>query len=202
MTAEAPARGAVAASRAGRAVFVPAVVVAVCSAAVLTTSGRWEGGIRFAVVTVVLLAARAVAPPLFAAAFAAFLLLATWASVEHWYVTLGQFDEAVHFLTPGSLAAVGYFALVRGRLLPDPDETAGLRRWVPMVWVTLVGVTGATVWEFYEWTVEQVAPDQMMAVGYTDTIMDLMAGTLGSLTAGALVLAWRRRAAATPHARR
>lgn len=86
-------------------------------------------------------------------------------------------------------------------MLPDPDQIAGLRRWALLAWVTLDGVTGATVWEFYEWTVEQVAPDQMMAVGYTDTIMDLIAGTLGSLTAGALVLAWRRRPDATRHPR-
>lgn len=31
-----------------------------------------------------------------------------------------------------------------------------------------------------------------MAVGYTDTIVDLLAGMLGSLVAGALVLIWAR----------
>lgn len=32
-----------------------------------------------------------------------------------------------------------------------------------------------------------------MTVGYTDTVVDLFAGTVGSLVAGALVLSWGRR---------
>lgn len=132
-------------------------------------------------------------PTPFAAAFAMFLLLATWASVQHWYRQIPQFDVLVHFLTPGSVAAVAYFVLVRAGLLPGVrSSTPQLRSWAPVVWVVVVGVTAAMFWEFYEWGFEQVAPSSM-SVGYTDTVVDLFAGTLGALTAGGLVLWWGRR---------
>lgn len=178
--------------RAGRWLVALAVLAGMAGAAFVGVEGRWEATVRFALVTVALVAARQVTPAPFAAAFSVFLLLATWLSVERLYTSIGQLDEAVHFVTPGSLAVVGYFALVRARLLPDTAPVSGLRRWAPAIWVLLVGVTGAVLWEFYEWTVEQVAPDQMAAVGYTDTIADLMAGMLGSLAAGALVVRWQR----------
>lgn len=60
--------------------------------------------------------------------------------------------------------------------------------------MTTAGVTAAVVWEFYEWVIEQVNPTGM-TVGYTDTVVHLFAGTVGSLAAaaGALVLWWGRR---------
>jgi hypothetical protein len=56
----------------------------------------------------------------------------------------------------------------------------------------VVGVTAAAFWEFYDWEIEQVAPSSL-SVGYTDTVVDLFNGTLGSLTAGGLVLWWGHR---------
>ncbi len=56
--------------------------MAVVSAIWLAVAGNWDGVFRFAVVAGFMLAARgADVPPPFAAAFAVFLLLATWASV-------------------------------------------------------------------------------------------------------------------------
>lgn len=179
-------------ARAGRWLVVLAVAAGVASAVLVGVQGQWESAIRFTLVTLALVAARQVTPAPFAAAFSVFLLVATWMTAEHWYRSTGQVDEAVHFLTVGALATVGYFALVRARLLPEPSSAPGLRRWAPAIWVLLAGVTGAVLWEFYEWTVEELAPDQMAAVGYTDTIADLMAGMLGSLAAGALVVRWQR----------
>jgi hypothetical protein len=183
-----------AASRAGRWIFDVAVLVAVASAVWLGVTGNWDGAVRFAVVTAFMLASRgADVPAPFAGAFAVFVLLATWASVQHWYRQLWQFDVLVHFLTLGSLAAVAYFVLVRARLLPPArGASPALRSWAPTVWVVAVGVSAAVVWEFYEWVVEQINPSGMI-VGYTDTVVDLFAGTLGSLVAGALVLRWARR---------
>ncbi len=107
-------------------------------------------------------------------------ILATWASVQHLYRQIPQFDVLVHFLTPGSLAAVAYFVLVRARLLPGVrSSTTQLRSWAPVVLVVVVGVTAAVSWEFNVWGIEQVAPSRMR-VGYTDTVVDLFAGTLGT----------------------
>jgi uncharacterized iron-regulated membrane protein len=46
--------------------------------------------------------------------------------------------------------------------------------------------------EFYEWVIKQVNPAGV-SVGYTDSVVDLFAGMLGSLTVGGLVLWWARR---------
>lgn len=168
--------------------------MAVASVVWMGVAGSWDAAFRFAVIAVFMLAARAADVPMpFAAAFAVFLLLATWAAVQHWYQQVSQFDVLVHFLTPGSLAAVAYFGLVRARLLPAARSSSlHLRSWAPVVWVIVVGVSAAVVWEFYEWVIEQVNPAGM-SVGYTDTVVDLFAGMLGSLTAGGLVLWWARR---------
>jgi uncharacterized membrane protein len=181
--------------RAGRWIFDLALLVAVGSALWMAVNGQWEPAFRFAVVSGLMAAPRAAdVPAPFAGAFAVFLLLATWASVEHWYRRIPQFDVLVHVLTPGSLAAVGFFALVHWRLMPPvSDYHPALRSWAPVVWVTAVGLSAAVIWEFYEWGVEQVMPADMQLVGYTDTIVDLFAGLLGSVAAGVLVLRWGRR---------
>ncbi len=181
--------------RAGRWVFDLALVVAVASALWMAVNGQWEPAFRFAVVSGLMVAPRAAdVPAPFAGAFAVFLLLATWASVEHWYRRIPQFDVLVHVLTPGSLAAVGFFALVHWRLMPPVShDDRALRSWAPVVWVTAVGLSAAVIWEFYEWGVEEVMPADMQLVGYTDTIVDLLAGLLGSVAAGGLVLRWGLR---------
>jgi hypothetical protein len=180
--------------RVGRWIFDLAMLVAVASAVWMAVNGQWEPAFRFAVVSGLMAAPRAAdVPAPFAGAFAVFLLLATWASVEHWYRRIPQFDVLVHVLTPGSLAAVGFFALVHWRLMPPvSDDDPALRSWAPVVWVTAVGLSAAVIWEFYEWGVEQFMPADMR-VGYTDTIVDLFAGLLGSVAAGGLVLRWGRR---------
>ncbi|SDQ63324.1 hypothetical protein [Quadrisphaera sp. DSM 44207] len=179
---------------AGRWIFDLAVLVAVASAVWLAVTGDWDGALRFALMVGFMLAARAAdVPAPFAGAFAVLLILATWASVQHWYREIAWFDVLVHFLTPGSLAAVAYFVLVRFRLLPPArGASPALRSSAPAVWVVLVGTTAAVLWEYYEWIVEQIAPAGML-VGYTDTVVDLFAGMLGSAVAGGLVTAWGRR---------
>lgn len=181
-------------SKAARRIFDLAVLVAAASAVWLGVDGNWDGVVRFVLIAGFMVAARAAdVPPPFAAAFAVFLLLATWASAEHWYRSITQFDVLVHFLTPGSLAAVAYYVLVHQRLLPGArDHGSRWRSSAPVLWVTAVGVTAAVVWEFYELIVEQIAPSTM-SVGYVDTVVDLAAGMLGSAVAGALVIAWARQ---------
>jgi hypothetical protein len=150
--------------------------------------------LRFAVVAgLMLLARRAKVPVGFAAAFAVLILLAMWGSVQHWYRAPGEVDSLVHFLTPGSLAAVCYFLLVQARLLPDArDPSLRTRSWAPIVSVGTTGTTAAVVWEYYEWAVEQLDPEGMI-VGSTDTVIDILAGMAGSVVAGALVVWWAKR---------
>lgn len=179
--------------RVGRWIFDGAVIVAVVSAGLYFLTGSIEPGVRFLLLALIMLATRwGDVPPIFAGVFAVFLFLAAWASVHHWYREILVADEVIHVLTPGSLAAAAYFLLVRLRVLPDAEESRRrLRTWTPVVWVTMTGMTAAVLWEFYEWVVEQLAPSGMH-VGYTDTVLDLAAGTAGSFVAGLLVLHWAR----------
>lgn len=178
---------------AGRAVVYGALAAAISSFVAMILTFQWDAALRFGLVSALIIVARSARVPTpFAAAFAALLLFATWAAVAHWYQQVSLLDALVHFFTPGSLAAVGYYMLVQVALLPDASETRRLRAWAPILWVTSIGATSAVVWEFYEWTVEQMVPAQVQ-VGYTDTVVDLFAGMLGSSVAGGLVLAWAHR---------
>lgn len=175
-------------------VFDAAVAAAVVSAVVMLVMGRWEAAIRFGLMAVVMVGARWGDIPLpFAAGFATFLLIATWASVQHWYRTIPDIDLPIHFFTVGSLGAAAYFLLSGTKLLPDVrDRTESPPSGAVVLWVTVVGVTAAVLWEFYEWTMEQLVP-QGILVGYDDTLGDLLAGMLGCAAAGLCVVWWSRR---------
>lgn len=178
---------------AGQILFYLALAGAVASYTLMVVDSDWDGGFRFAAVIIILLAARAAqVPSSVLGVFAALLLFATWAAVAHWYRQVTLLDVAVHFFTPGSLAVVAYFVFERLKLLPDIRESAEtkLRSWAPAVWVVLLGTTAAVVWEFYEWGIEHWTASSIL-VGYTDTVVDLLAGMLGSALGGVLVLRWR-----------
>jgi hypothetical protein len=114
-------------------------------------------------------------------------LVAGWANVLDWYVTAPWVDIPVHATTPGATAAAAYLLLARAGLvagLQDPD----VRRPAVIVVTTSVGTTLAVWWEFYEWIAYHgEGPPQ---VGYGDTLLDLLMGTLSSAAAGLGLAAW------------
>lgn len=181
-------------SRAGRYFVYAAMAVAVVSAVLMAFQADWDSAFRFALIFALMVAARSRdVPSPFVGAFAVFILLATWATAAQWYREIWWSDIVIHFFAPGSTAAVLYFLFADARLVPDVRQGLHqLRPWSPAFLTLVIGTTTAVVWEFYEAVVEQVAP-QFMLVGYADTIIDLLAGALGSLAAGALVVAWSRR---------
>ncbi len=180
--------------KSGSWIFDLAVVAAVASSAFFFLDDRGEPGVRFIMLALIMLGTRwGNVPTPFAAAFASFMLLATWASAQHWYRDVPWADEVIHVLTPGSLAAAAYFMLAHLCVMPDLNQSREyLRSWTPVFWVTIVGVFAAVLWEFYEWVIEQFNPSGM-GVGYTDTVLDLFAGMIGSLVAGLLALWWSGR---------
>ena len=136
--------------------------------------------------------------PLFDLAFGATLLLATWAGVRDWYVTVVWMDEVVHFVTVAAVTVTCYLALAKWRVLPEPTVVADRDRvaTVPLL-VTMLGFTVAALWEFVEWVAEQVTP-RAIHVGYDDTILDLALGGLGALVAGTFLWFRRRRSTGRP----
>ncbi|MGA8209537.1 MAG: hypothetical protein WB441_14700 [Nocardioidaceae bacterium] len=152
-----------------------------------------HGVVIFVVLFAVLLLPRflEVAAP-FDAAFCATMLVAAWAEQQNWYVTVSWVDEVVHSVTPGAAAVATYLMLARLDVMPDVREHMGsTRRFSLVVLVVFVGLGLATLWEFYEWVAEQLAP-QATQVGYDDTISDLALGGAGSLVAGVLLVTWFR----------
>lgn len=154
----------------------------------MAVSGRWGPVGQFVVILVVLLAQRRRRVPAVAdAAFAVSFVVAAWAGAAHWYGQVMYLDVVVHFSTVGSGSAVAYLVLARIGVVPSVASPEAARyRWAPVLWVVLLGTALATLWEQYEWVVEQFAPAEII-VGYDDTVTDLMAGVAGSLVAGVLV---------------
>jgi hypothetical protein len=112
------------------------------------------------------------------------MLLATWAAVRDWYVTVVWMDEAVHFVSVAAVTVTSYLVLVKWHVLPEATaithrERAGV---LPLL-ITMLGLSVACLWEFVEWVAQQVSPGAIH-VGYDDTILDLALGGLGALLAG------------------
>lgn len=181
-----------------------AAILALRSADVLRTAvlisgilmlsfGNFAAAGGFVIVFLVLLGTRVLeVPPPFDAAFCLALLAAMWAAAQQWYSTVVWVDEVVHFLATGATAAAVYFMLAQLEMLPGVEEhLQGARRFSLVLLLTMLGLGIAAIWEGLEWLGQQLAP-QDMHVGYTDTILDMMLGGVGSLMAGGLLLLWSR----------
>lgn len=118
-------------------------------------------------------------------AVAVVIPVAAWSAVLKLYESTGWWDLPVHFAMNGLLAALAYVLLARFRLVPDAGD---LPRPVAsgVVLVAAIGCSLGVLWELAEWAIrEYVDPETF--VGYTDTLGDLVAGTLGSILAGFLM---------------
>ncbi len=112
---------------------------------------------------------------------------AGWVNVLGWYVTHPWVDIPVHATTPGATAAAVYLLLARTDLASDLQDD-DIRRPAIVVLTTAVGTTLAVWWEFYEWIVyREEGPPQ---VGYDDTLLDLLLGTVSSAVAGLGLALW------------
>ncbi len=150
-----------------------------------------EAWLRFGLLVPILLLPRRLGVPRpFDAALCATLLLATWAGVAGWYREIWWFDEAVHFVTIGAVAATSYLILAIRGLLPGPQDALIRRHRASVMILTVsLGLAVASVWEFYEWAANHL-PSTSVHVGYDDTIADLAFGGAGALVAGLLLAAW------------
>ncbi|GAA2499782.1 hypothetical protein [Streptomyces gobitricini] len=158
----------------------------VASSVYFLVQGQWAAGLRF-LLGLVLLAAVAWTgtPKPYEAALISLVLLGMWADVSHWYARVTHLDTAVHFALTGSGSIVVLFGFLR----VSGEELRAASRRLPVrvltLWITMLGLAAAALWEIYEWVVEQVAPASMR-VGYDDTVADLVAGAVGSVVAGLL----------------
>jgi hypothetical protein len=151
----------------------------------------WVGGsdgVRFLVVTAILVAVRWFGlVALFDALLCLTAVVSTWAAVLDWYVEITWVDEVMHLLAVGVLAAACYLPLSRSGTLPGlSDLSRGEHRGPVVLLISMIGFTLASFWEFVEWVGEQLSPSTIH-VGYNDTISDLALGGLGAAVAGVLI---------------
>lgn len=171
--------------------LVPADLLRLAAAVSVAVGLAWSGGVAGALFFLVLggtMLPRALeVPSVLDAAFCVTLLLAAWAAELDWYVAVPWLDVVVHAGATGLIATLAHLALVRVRALPGPDSGAtGRPRLGAAVVVTALGIALSTVWEFGEWFGHTHLDDRIQ-VGYTDTVGDLAAGTVGSVLAGVLL---------------
>lgn len=163
-------------------------VVAAAGLAWSVVAGSAADVAVFAVVLVVVVLPRLTGLPRpVDAAVAVTWTAAGWGNVLGLYVAVPWIDIPVHATTPGATAAAVYLLLARAGLVTGLHEP-GARRAAIVVVTTAVGTTLAVWWEFYEWVVYHGAGPPV--VGYGDTVLDLLMGTLSSAVAGLGLALW------------
>jgi len=141
----------------------------------------WVAGALFFLVLGGAMLARALAlPTVLDVPFCLTILVAAWAAMLDWYLAVGWLDIVVHAAATGLIAAIAHLTLVRVGAVPVmPRLGTG-------VLIAALGVALATVWEFGEWFGHTHVDDRIQ-VGYTDTIGDLAAGTVGAIVVAVLI---------------
>ena len=125
---------------------------------------------------------RTTAPPYtaFTLVMLPFLIDVTGNSLDL-YDSVDWWDDANHYVN-WLLLLAGLGLLLAREVRPD---------WAMTVFVTGLGAVLAIGWELGEWFTF-IRHGTELDTAYEDTLLDLTLGTLGSLTAGLLLL-WRRR---------
>ncbi|MBD8077772.1 hypothetical protein [Cellulosimicrobium arenosum] len=174
--------------------FVPGDVVRVAALVSVVVAFLALGGVAAALFLLVLggvVIPRALgAPTVLDVAYGLALLVAAWAAQLDWYRALPWLDLPVHAACTGLIAVMSVVLVVRRGVVPGPEVAAsGGPRLATVVLTTGLGAVVAILWEIGEWAGHTYLDDRI-GVGYTDTVVDLAAGLVGSALAG-LVLTTR-----------
>ncbi len=85
-----------------------------------------------------------------------------------------------------------YLCLARLDVLPDPRQETLRHHEAGMFIVNFaLGLAVGALWEVFEWTSDGVFGSNL-SMGNDDTVGDLIADGLGSVTGGLLLVAWAR----------
>lgn len=118
-------------------------------------------------------------------AYCSALLLAAWAALLDWYVTVPGLDLLAHAGATGLIGLLVWQLIERTGVLATPTSLVQARL-VAIVFVTSCATTLAALWEIGEWLGHTYLDDSIQ-VGYEDTLSDLAAGSLGSFVAAIVV---------------
>jgi hypothetical protein len=99
-------------------------------------------------------------------------------SIRGWY-GLGWWDVFLHYMS-GILIA--FFAIaVFERLVPQ-EASNNISPWFIFLYILSIATIGGVIWEFYEFSMDQLFGMTLQGGGNRDTMIDLIADTLGGLT--------------------
>jgi VanZ family protein len=99
------------------------------------------------------------------------------------YERFWWFDDALHFYTPFAITLLLAY-LLHGVVLSGVREHA----FIFVLTVASLGIAVGALWEIAEWIYDALVPINAI-LGKSDTMIDLVLDTLGSLLAGVLSVA-------------
>jgi hypothetical protein len=161
--------------------------------AVFLALGELKGAGNLLVGAIALLVARAIdLPRVYDLGFTVAMIFTGWGEALGLYDAWKPYDNVVHFIVPMLCSQVAYIALARIEVLPDLREDFVPRHYAGIFTVTFsLGVAIGGVWEIFEWGSDEIFGSNL-SMGNDDTVGDLIADTLGSLTGGLLLVAWAK----------
>ena len=114
-------------------------------------------------------------------------------SVLNFYRSIGPYDKIVHFFSGVLIAAFGYMIIwnMINKNNVDKNEHSKLRG-VSVLFSMLASGAGAGIWEIMEFTMDIIASGTMQR-GMVDTITDMIAGDLGGICYGLVMLYMGRK---------
>jgi hypothetical protein len=129
-------------------------------------------------------------PRVYDLAFCLAMVLTGWGEALKLYDEFGWYDNVVHFLSPLFACQVAYIALARLEVVPDPrDEIGTHENWGLFAVTFALGVAIGGLWELVEWASDSWLGSDLQ-LSNEDSMGDLLADSLGSLTGAALLVLW------------
>ena len=115
-------------------------------------------------------------------------------SILNFYRTFGPYDKIVHFFSGVLIAAFGYmiiWKMINRNKVDEKEQNKFLG--ISVLFAMLAAGAGAGLWEIMEFTMDILASGTMQR-GMVDTITDMIAGDLGGICYGLVMLYAGRKA--------
>ena len=161
------------------------------AAVVFFLADSLEYAVRLAVTFLVLVAAQRLRlPRLFDLLFIVGMGLQAWGNAGRLFEEIDRWDNLVHFVIPASSVPVLYVLNVRLGVLPDlADEEHPRQRLGLVLFAVMNGLSIGAMYEVYEYVANKWL-NADIAIGYADTIFDLVLDAAGALAGGLLLMLW------------
>jgi hypothetical protein len=163
-------------------------------AVVFAVTGDVKGLANLLLGAVAVVVARLVdLPRAYDLAFVVAMVFTGWGEALGLYDAIVWYDDLVHTVVPMLTCQVAYIAFARIEVVPDPRERTTLRReWGIAVATFSFGVAVAGLWEIVEFASDELVGSELQ-LSNTDTVTDLIAGTVGSVLGAIGLVLWTTR---------